>query len=165
MKIVRIRTSGIEAALARFDHWWNARSPRERLLLGVLAVLLGGVVLVYGVIRPLQAARAEAVADIRTYETLSARIRAAGTLSATPRPQRRGAPAEAVRESAAAFGLDALIEPAGNGVRATVAEGSYDSVLGWIADVGGTTRLRVTRVSIARRPASGRVAATVDFAS
>lgn len=163
LRIVRIRSSGLDAALARFDAWWALRSPRERTMLTVLAVLLAGVVLVYGVIKPLQSARAQAVADIRTYETLSARIRAAGTLSAAPARQRAGPPAQQVRESAAALGLAVTAEEVAGGVRATLAEGNYDSVMAWLADTGATTRLRVTRVSLQRRPAAGRVAATVDF--
>ena len=51
MKIVRIiRLSALESTIARFDRWWDARAPRERLMLSVLGVLIGGVVLVYGVI-------------------------------------------------------------------------------------------------------------------
>jgi general secretion pathway protein M len=165
MRVIRIvRTPAIEAALARFDAWWAVRSPRERVMLGVLAALLGGVILIYGVIKPLQAARAQAIADIRTYETLNARIRAAGTLSAAPKQrQRTGTPIEAVAASATSFGLVATPEPIPGGVRAAVADGSYDAVMAWIADIGATTRLRVQRVSIQRRPAAGRVSATVDF--
>lgn len=166
MRIIRIRTSGIQSAIARFDSWWSTRSPRERVMLGVLAVLIGGVVLVYGVIKPLQAARAQALADIRTYETLNARIRAAGTISTAPKAQARpGAPLEAVRASAAAQGLTANAEATAAGVRATVAQGSYDAVMAWIADVGATTRLRVTSVTIQRGSGAGRVSASVDFAS
>lgn len=165
MRIIRIRTTGLEATLARFDAWWSARSPRERVMLGVLAALIGGVVLVYGVIKPLQAARAQALADMRTYETLNARIRAAGTLSATPARLRPGPPIEAVRTSATAHGLAATAEATQAGVRATVAQGSYDAVMAWIADVGATTRLRVASVSIQRGTGAGRVSAVVDFAS
>lgn len=165
MKIIRIRSSGIEAALARFDGWWSARTPRERVMLTVLAVFLAVLVLVFGVVKPLQAARAQALADIRTYETLNARLRAAGTLTATPRPRRSAAPIEAVRESAAAQGLSPAVEVVAGGVRATVADGGYDAVMAWIADAGATTPLRVTIVSIRRLGAPGRVSATVDFAA
>ena len=40
--------------------WWEAREPRERLLLGVLGALLGVFVLVFAVILPIMDARADA---------------------------------------------------------------------------------------------------------
>jgi general secretion pathway protein M len=162
MRLIVTRMPAIEAALLRFDAFWAARSRRERILITVAAALIAGVVLVYGVVKPIQAARAEALADIRTYETFNARLRAAGTLTPV-RAQRTGAPATMVGDSAIAAGLAANVEPLPGGARATVADGSFDSVLAWLADVGGTTRLRITRVSIQRRPAVGRVSATVDF--
>ena len=60
MSVIRIiRVPALESAIARFDAWWDSRSPRERVMLSVLGALIGGVVLVYGVIFPLQNARAE----------------------------------------------------------------------------------------------------------
>ena len=165
MKIIRItRPPALEGAIARFDGWWGARSRREQLLLAVMAVLLGGVVMVYGVVKPIQAARAQAVADIFTYETLSARIRAAGSLTPGRAPQRTGSPDAIVTGAAVAAGLTANAQPIPGGVRATVADGTYEAVLAWLADIGSTSRLAVRRVSIQRRPQPGRVSATVDFA-
>jgi general secretion pathway protein M len=166
MRIIRIsRPPALEAALARFDAWWGSRSRREQWLLIVMAVLLGGAVLVYGVVKPLQAARAQAVADIFTYETLSARIRAAGSLTPGRAPQRTGSPDSIVTGSAVSAGITATTQPIPNGVRATVADGTYEAVLAWLADIGSTSRLAVRRVAIQRRPAPGRVSATVDFES
>jgi len=163
MRIIVTRLPALDAALIRFDAWWSGLSHRERVLLSVLGALLGGVVLIYGVVKPLQSARAEAVADIRTFETLTARIRAAGTLSTT-RPQRRqGSPAQIASASAAGFGLAVAPQPVPGGLRVTLADASYDSLLAWLADLSATSDLRVRGVSIQRRPASGRVAATVDF--
>lgn len=164
MKVRIIRISALESTIARFDSWWDARAPRERTLLAVLGVLIGGIVLVYGVIFPLQNARAVAFADIRTYETLNARIRAAGTLT----PQRPGAaprtgdPQSVINGAGTQFGVVATVTPIPGGVRATVADASYDGVVSWLADLGASN-LTVRRVDIARRPAPGRVSATVDF--
>lgn len=165
--IIRIiQRSGLDSAIARFDAWWNGRSPRERILFSVMAVLIGGVVLLYGIVMPLQNARAKAFADIRTYETLNARIRAAGGLQPQgPRPQARvGRPDQAVIASGATLGVTPTVEPVTGGVRATVADASYDSVMSWLADVGATTKLKVKRVSMKRLAAPGRISATVDFA-
>lgn len=159
---IELRDSRLDAAIARFEGWWQTLSQRERMLMTVLALLLAGAALVFGVVRPIQAARAEARADIRTYETLSARIRAAGTLQ--PRAAlRTGSPVEIVQASAQAQALAVSVEAAGGGVRATVSEGRYDSVVNWIADVARTSSLGVTDARIVRRPAPGMVEAVVAF--
>lgn len=165
MSVISEHLPALDAALSRLRGWWGGLSPRERTMFGALAALLAGVVLVYGVVKPLQSARAQALADIRTYETLTARIRAAGTLGASPAaPRRQGAPAQVASDSATGFGLVAATVAIPGGVRATIADGSYDSLMAWLADLAATSDLRVRRLSIERRPAPGRVSAVVDFA-
>lgn len=165
MKFVRITDyPAVEAGWLRSRTWWEGLSSRERVLVGTLGTLLGLAILVYGVIRPLQSARAEAMADIRTYETLNARIRAAGTLG--PRsgaPPRTGPAQDIVTQSAAGFGLVVQVEAVPGGVLATVAEGNYDTVLNWMADVARTSALTATRVDIQRREAPGKVFASVEY--
>ncbi|MCW3835747.1 type II secretion system protein M [Sphingomonas canadensis] len=157
----------LSAAAARFAAWWAERSPRERVMLGVLGAILLALLLWFGAVRPVLSARAQAFEDIRTYETLSARIRAAGKL--TPGQPGgtapvSGAPVQAVTAIASAHGVVATVEPLGSGARATVADAGYDAVMAWIAEVGATQPLRVTKVSVQRRPAAGRVSASVEFA-
>lgn len=163
MRLILARMPALDAALIRFDGWWSALSRRERILLGVLATLLAGLILVFGVVKPLQSARAAALQDIRTYETLTARIRAAGTLSANQPQRRQGSPSDVILGSAPGFGLAATVAPLSGGARATIADGSYESVLGWLADLSATSSLRITRIDIQRGAAPGRVTATVDF--
>jgi general secretion pathway protein M len=164
MRVILSRTPTFEAWLTRFDAWWGGRSKREQVMLGVLGALLLAVVLIFAVIKPLQAARADALADIRTAETYSARLRAAGTLAPSA-PKRTGPPEAMVDASAAASGLVVTVQPFEGGVRATVADANYDSVLNFIADVGATTPLAVRKVSIQRLPAEGHVSAVVEFGS
>lgn len=164
MRIIRIiRTPALEAAIARFDAWWSLRSERERVMLAILAALLAGLVLVFGIIQPLQNARAKAVADIRTYETINARLRTAGPIVPRSGPPRTGAPAQVVSQSAASFGLSPRVEPDGGGVRAVIADAPYETVMSWLADLGATSRLRVRRVSLQRGASAGRVHATIGF--
>jgi general secretion pathway protein M len=163
MRLVIARMPALDAALIRFDNWWSGLSRRERILVIAVSVLLSAAILVYGVVKPLQSARADALADIRTYETLSARIRAAGTLT-TARPARRqGPPAQVATGSAAAFGLTVTPEAIPGGIRVAIPDANYDSVMAWLADLSGSSDLRVKRLSIQRRPAAGRVSVNVDF--
>ncbi|MBR0551026.1 type II secretion system protein GspM [Stakelama marina] len=166
MKVVRItEIPALEAGLARFDAWWTGLTRRERILLGTLAALLAGVVLVYGVIKPIQSARAEAIADIRTYETLNARILAAGKLTTAQVPQRTGAPESIISSAASSAGFAVSTQPTDDGVRATATDISYDSVLHWIEDVSKSSSLSVTRADISHGSAAGQVDVTVDFAA
>lgn len=162
--IVRILArSRLEAGLARFDRWWSGLSRRERVLVGTLAALLVLLVAVYGVVKPIQAARADARADIRQFETLNARIRAAGTLPPA-QPLAAGPPDATIAAAAARAGLAVQTVPlVAGGYRITVSDGGYDGVIRWIDEVARTTTLGVRQVSIVRGAAPGRVSATVEF--
>ncbi|MDG2533967.1 type II secretion system protein M [Sphingomonas sp. HITSZ_GF] len=163
MRLILARMPALDAALIRFDGWWSGRSRREQVMLGGLAAFLAVLVLVFGVIKPLQSARASALQDIRTYETLTARVRAAGTLSASQPQRRQGSPNDVILGSAPGFGLTATVAPLPGGARATIADASYDSVLAWLADLSATSSLRIRRVDVQRTATPGRVSAVVDF--
>ena len=163
MKIERSPT--IDAALLRLSLWWSGLSQRERMLVGTLGAILGVVILVFGIVQPLQLARADAIADIRSHDTLAARVRAAGTLVA-PGTQPKladGPPIEAAQAAASAAGLTVTLVPGGAGATGQVAEASYEAVVGWIAAVERTTVLRARRVEMAKGGAPGRVSASVEF--
>ncbi len=157
------RNARIEAALGRFDGWWQGLSTRERVLLGTLAALLAGVVLVYGVVRPVQAARAQARADIRQAETLMARVRAAGRLDAAPQVAASGPPQAVIAAAAATAGLQPTVAAAGGGVTATLTDAPYPAVVMWLSSVASTSTIGVRRVTMQRGGTSGRVNATIEF--
>lgn len=165
MKVTRIvELPAIEAAKLRFLTWWDGLSSREKLLVGTLGALLAAVVLVYGIVKPLQASRAESLAEIRTYETLDARIRAAGSLGpSSATPPRAGSPVEVLTASAGSFGLQPQIEATPGGVRATLTDADYGAVVNWMADVARTTTLATTRVELRRLAGPGRVSAIVEY--
>lgn len=167
MSTLRItRSPTLDAWGAKIAAWWSGLSTRERWMVGSLGAIFGALFLVFAVVQPLQAARADALADIRTYETLTARVRAAGTL--VPRgsqpQQRSGSPAEAAQAAAGEAGIAANIAPGGAGLTAQVAEAPYEAVVGWIANVERTTPLRARRVELRKGGAAGRVSASVEFA-
>ncbi|WP_313537992.1 type II secretion system protein M [Sphingomonas sp.] len=161
---LRTQLPTLDAGLSRTGNWWQARSPRERTMLAGVGIFLAAILLVYGVVKPIQGARAAALADIRTYETLNARIRAAGTLSAVKPPHRSGPPEVIVTESAGTFGVVLTTALVAGGVRASVADASYDSLVHWLADVTTTSDLRIRRVTLQRLGAPGHVSATVELA-
>ena len=54
--------------IASAREWWNGREPRERVLLGVLAALLGVFVLVFALVLPVLDARASAQSALKRAE-------------------------------------------------------------------------------------------------
>ncbi|GGO98755.1 type II secretion system protein GspM [Stakelama pacifica] len=158
-----IERSGIEAALARLDGWWSARSARERVMVGTLGVLMAALILIFGVVKPLQSARTEARNDIRAYETLLARMRAAGTLVVNAPQQPEGTPDQIVAQAAAGAGIAVTVTGAGEAPIAKAEGVPYDGLVRWLADA---TRagLSVRDARIVKANAPGRVDAVVEFA-
>lgn len=160
------RSPALDAWGAEIGTWWNGLSPRERWMVGTLGAIVAALALVFVVVKPLQAAKADALADIRTYETLTARVRAAGTLvpKGSQPQQRGGSPAEAAQAAAGEAGIVANIAQSGAGLTAQIADAPYEGVVGWIANVERTTPLRARKVELRKGGAPGRVSASVDFA-
>lgn len=148
----------VEPARQKAIGWWQGRSPREQWLLGGLAALLAVWLGLTQIVQPVLRARAEAQADIRTYAALNARLQGAGPLTAAP-AQASGPPAAILSTTGAQFGIVAVVNAEGSGFRVTVGEAPYDAVLRWIAAFEQSSRLRVTRMRLDRRPSSGLVSA------
>jgi general secretion pathway protein M len=141
--------------------WWSGRSRREQVLLGVLAAFATLALLLIAVVRPLEAARARATADIRTYDMLAMRLRAAGPgLGAAAR---RGPPASIVAASAGAAGVNVQrVEPEGGRLTVVLADAPFDAVLRFVADLEWTSALRVSEARI-EASASGPGLVTARF--
>lgn len=161
MRRIDLPGRGIVAAGgARALTLWNKREPRERLLLAILAALAAAALLTIAMVRPLLAARAAALADIRTYDTLNARIRAAGPRLASGSPRRAGEATTIISASASEFGVPLQgSEPEGEAIRVTVAEAPFDSVIRWLAEIEGSSDLRVIEARFERRPTAGFIGA------
>jgi len=76
----------------QLSNWWQGRSSREQLLLGVLAALAISWALIVLVIQPIWTLRREAIVNLQTYEALNARLRAGATIGGGV-AQRQGSPA------------------------------------------------------------------------
>jgi len=132
----------------RGTDWWGDRSRREQALLGVLAAIALTMLLLVAVVRPLQAAQARAVAEIRTYDMLAMRLRAAGPGLAS---SRHGPPAQIVAQTAAISGLTVQrVEPEGGRLRVVFADAPFDAVLRWVAELERSSRLRIGEAQIER---------------
>jgi general secretion pathway protein M len=158
------RLAVLEPHRTRLLSWWRVRSSREQILLGALGGLALLALLLIAVVRPLQAARSAALADIRTYQSLAARLRAAGPPSpgAARPPVVAGDPAQVIATTAAAQTLvPREVAAESGGFRVTLADAPYDAVLRWLATIEASSPLRVASLSITRGQAPGLVAARV----
>ena len=142
----------------RLKPWWHARSEREQKLLAVLGTIALLWVLIVLIVQPIWAARNETIANIRSYESLTARLRLSGTITQKV-VQRSGSPASILSASAAEVGLAPLIIPDRDQYRVTLTDAPYDVVLRWVANVEQTSHLRFSAMRLERRPATGFVAA------
>ncbi len=150
----------LEPARQKAIAFWQARSGREQLLLGVLGGLSALWLLIAQVILPVQRARAQALSDIRTYESLNARLRSAGPLGNAPaQPATSGPPAQILSASASPFGFVPVVNSEGANFRVIVADAPYEQVMRWIAAFESTSRLRVSTLRLDKRPTSGFVSA------
>lgn len=150
----------VQPAWQKAVAWWQGRSVREQWLLGVVGAALAVWLLAVTVILPIQRARATALADIRTYESLSARIRSAGTLAASSAPPQAGGPPVAMLSTTATqFGIVPVVNSDAEGLRVTVGDAPFDALIRWIAAVEQSTPLRVEKMRLTRKPANGVISA------
>jgi len=148
-----MRLAALEPWWDRGRVWWSGRSIREQLLLGTLAGLGILALLLILIVRPLEAERAQAAADIRTYETLAMRVRAAGPGLGTA-AARKGTPSAIVAASAATASLNVeRVEPEGGRLTVVLGPAPFDSVLRFVADLEQTSALRVGEAHIEAGPA------------
>lgn len=119
--------------------WWNGRTARERWMLGVLAVLVLGVALWAGVLKPVRAwgerAADEHARALETKASVDRALAEIATLKSRPVP-RAAQPLDAlIGDTAAAAGLSiARLEPdPAGGVHVAIEDGQAGAVFPWIA--------------------------------
>lgn len=118
--------------------WWNGRSQREQILLGVMGALVAGFVLWFGLAAPLRSAAAsardhlaQARADEALVDAVVAQVAAQGQAPAPPSAV--GPVDRMVADTAAVAGLQVVrVEAAEGGVQAVVS-GPSTSILPWLA--------------------------------
>ena len=119
--------------------WWTTRSRREQIMLGVMAALLLGFLLWFGVAAPLRTAAQDASAhltralgDEAVVDSAVAEIARLG--EAAPPPTSAGPLDRLVADTAAEAGLRVIrIEAVADGGVQAVVSGPSTQVLPWIA--------------------------------
>jgi general secretion pathway protein M len=151
--------------------WWEGRTRRERVLLGVMAGLLAAVIAWYGVIAPIGAwkagaaeRRAEASADLQSVEADLARLNAA----ATEAPVGTGEPIEPLlirTAEAAGLTIDRQQAEADGAQTAWLQAVPAQAVFGWIAQLEQAHGVTVSSITALKSPTGSGLDVQVSFRS
>lgn len=148
--------------------WWRDRSPRERIMLAVMAALLAMVTLWLAVVRPLgeasdraAARHATAIAALGDVRSMTGAIRAA---EARRRPGSDTPLIERVRASASAAGLtlDSLESNGAGEASLRITAIKPVALLRWIADLESRDGITATLLAT-NRNADQTLAATITL--
>lgn len=154
-------TGQLGLARRRTFVWWTHRSPRERILLGLLIFAMGSYVLAIGVFRPLLATRAAAISSIVWSDAALARL-ASAPQETEHRPMLMAdeSVASVLTSTATVFGLTIRrIEAEAEGVQVVIEDAEFADVIRWIATLEHDYGLRLVALEMDRRPEPGVVSA------
>lgn len=142
--------------------WWEARAPRERLLLAVLLIVLAVWLIVVAVWQPLQSARQHLGDQIARHDRALSVLQSQ-PVTAAPETVTDGRPlANVITDSVGAFQLTIRrLEPEGSRVRVVLEDAPFDAVILWLETVQRDQGLRVSEIEMTRRPAPGVVNAVL----
>ena len=141
--------------------WWQARQPRERMILGLAALLLG-VLLLLSLVDGVQAERRRLQRRLPLAEASLQRLQGEADEYTRLRAQ---APAtrlsgaaliEALKTSAAARGLRLEFRGGEAGVQVS-GNGDFDAALAWLAEIQRAHALRPTQLELS----AGHLSATL----
>lgn len=142
--------------------WWQARAPRERLLLNVLMVLVAVWLAFLTIWQPLQAARGRLGDQIARHERALSVLQSQPVVAATVSAPDDRPLNVVITETAAAFQLTIRrLEPDGPRISVVLDEAPFDAVMLWLEAAARDHGLRVTELELTRRPAPGVVNATL----
>ncbi|HEY2686205.1 MAG TPA: type II secretion system protein M [Steroidobacteraceae bacterium] len=154
----------------KLQQWYEGLQPRERRMVSIGGVLLALIVLVVGILMPLQSAVSGANQrnkakrdDLAWIRSNVPEIRASGAQMVldTGEP-----PVVLVDRTARAVGLtDALrgTQPSGNGVRVQLEGAAFDTMVTWLASLDENYGLAIEAITVDRAPKPGLVNASITF--
>ncbi len=157
---------------AKFEAWYAGLQERERRIVAIGAGALGVLLLIGGILLPLQAAVSNAVKRTETrredleWMRLNApeiQAGAATLLSDTGEP-----PVVLVDRVGREAGLGTALrgtQPSGTGVRVQLEAAPFDTLISWIATLDQRYGLAIDSITVDRAARPGVVNANVTFAA
>ena len=150
--------------------WYATLQQREQRIVTIGAIALGVIVLVGGIIMPLQSAVSRAVqenetkrADLAWMRVNAPEVRAAGNQVAADTGE---APVVLVDRVGREAGLSSALrgtQPSATGVRVQLEAAPFDTMLGWLDTLDRRYGLSVDSITVDRTAAPGLVNASITF--
>lgn len=142
--------------------FWVDRTPRERVMLLGLGMVMVTWLAFAGIWQPVQAQRAALTSQIARYQTAAQML--ANPSQITSPTDARPVPV-IITESAATFQLTIRrLQPTGDQVQIVLEDAPFEAVLLWIEALTMDHALQLQSLDLIRRPAPGVVAATLTVA-
>jgi general secretion pathway protein M len=151
--------------------WYASLQQREQRVVAVGAVALGLIVLVGGILLPLQSAVSNAVKgretrreDLAWMRANMPEIRASGNLIPPPTGEAPVVLVDRVaRESGLASALRGTQPSTSGGVRVQLEAASFDAMMPWLDALDRRYGLAIESITVDRTPTPGLVNASINF--
>ncbi|HLW23604.1 MAG TPA: type II secretion system protein GspM [Steroidobacteraceae bacterium] len=160
----------MKAQIARWESWYQTLQARERRMVAIGSVVLAVLVLVGGVLLPVQSATSTALRRVETrredlewMQRNAPEIEAAGTLRVS---DDHDPPVVIVDRVAHQDGLGEALrgtQPSPNGVRVQLEGAPFDTVVTWISTLDSRYGLALDSITVDRGAKPGLVNANVTF--
>ena len=154
----------------QLKQWYEGLQERERRMVSIGGGLLVLIVLIGGILMPLQSAVSGAAQrnqakrdDLAWMQSNAPEIRAAGAQMVLDSGE---PPVVLVDRTARAAGLtDALrgTQPSGSGVRVQLEGAAFDTLVTWLASLDENYGLAIESITVDRAPKLGLVNASITF--
>ncbi|MDB6083907.1 MAG: hypothetical protein JWN43_1788 [Gammaproteobacteria bacterium] len=154
----------------RLKAWYSGLQPRERRVVGIGAVALCALILLGGILLPLESAVSTAVKtketrrqDLAWIRMNAPEIQAGGGSAAADTGE---APVVLVDRIGREAGLGNALrgtQPSGAGVRVQLEAAPFDTLITWLAALDERYGLAIESISVDRAPLTGLVNANITF--
>jgi general secretion pathway protein M len=154
----------------KLQSWYDSLQPREKRVVALGAVALGLIILIGGILLPLQAAVSSAVSgsetkreDLEWMQRNAPEIRAAGNQLGADTGE---APMVLVDRVGREAGLASALrgaQPNPTGVRVQLEAAPFDTMITWLATLDQRYGLAVESITVDRAAAPGMVNASITF--
>ncbi len=162
----------MNSLIEKLKVWYGGLQEREQRVVGFGAVALGLLILIGGILMPLQSAVSSAVkrADDRREDLAWMRANAPEIQSAGPAifNDTGEAPVVVVDRVGREAGLGAMLkgsQPSGNGVRVQLEAAPFDTLISWLATLDQRYGLAIDSITVDRAARPGMVNANITFAA
>jgi general secretion pathway protein M len=162
----------MNSLIEKIKIWYGGLQDREQRIVAIGAVALGILILVGGILMPLQSSVSSSVkrADGRREDLAWMRANAAEVQSAGPAifNDTGEAPVVVVDRVGREAGLGAMLkgsQPSGNGVRVQLEAAPFDTLVSWLATLDQQYGLAIDSITVDRAARPGVVNANITFAA